>query len=148
MSSQYLNQSKKSSISINNISIDNFSRPATFHTQLTSPTSNVNVNGSHSCIIRTQGFTTPHDNLTQFKISDIGLVGRSSWNTGDCVKINILSYSGYDGCPFLTGYKESGGTGNYIVDVANVVQTGTPPSTYALNGYLDISVEFYQFTGV
>ena len=147
MSSQFLNQSKKSSISINNISIDIFSRPASFHTQLTSPTSNINVNGAHTCIIQTQPFTTPHDNLTQFKISDIGLVGRSSWSTGDSVKINILSYSGYNGCPFLTGYKESG-TGNYIIDVANVVQTGQPPSTYALNGFLQISIEFHQFTGV
>ena len=147
MSSQYLNQTKNTSISINNISIDNYLRPATYHLQSTSTTTNVFVAGTHSCVIRTQAFITPHDQLTQFKISDIGQVGRTSWSTGDAVKINILSYSGFNGCPFLTGYKESG-TGNFIIDVANVVKTGQPPNTYALNGYLEISVEFHRFTGV
>ena len=147
MSSQYLNQSKATSASINNISIDKYTRPATFHNQLISPTQNVNVGGSHTCIIQTQILSTPHDTLTQFKISDIGQVGRTSWSTGDSIKINILAYSGYNGCPFVTGYKDSG-TGNYVVDIANVVKTGYPPASYDLNGHLQISLEFYQFSGV
>jgi len=144
MSANYLNQSVKSSAIINNIVIDKYQRPAKLFNQQTSPTTTVDVLGNHTAIIQTQPLTTPHDNLTEFIISNLGKNGRSSWETGENVKLNILSYSGYDGCPFITGFKSSS-NGNYIVYIANVVKTGNPPDAYALNGYIQISVELLNF---
>lgn len=145
MSTQSLIQSYPSeNVRINNIAIDKFSRPATFHTQATSPTTTVNVAGSHSALIQTQPLTTPHDNTTQFLISGIGLAGRASWTNADVVKVHIQSYSGFDGLPFITGYKESG-SGNYVIDIANVVKTGNPPDAYPLNGFIQFSLEYTTF---
>jgi len=145
MSTQSLIQSYPSeNVRINNIAIDKFSRPSTFHIQATSPTTTVDVAGSHTAIIQTQPLTTPHDNVTQFKISHLGDASRASWTNGDIVKVHILSYSGFNGVPFISGFKESG-TGNYVVDIANVVQTGSPPAAYALNGLIQFSVEYTRF---
>tara|TARA_R110002126_G_scaffold255636_1_gene398630 strand:- start:105 stop:551 length:447 start_codon:yes stop_codon:yes gene_type:complete len=145
MSANYLNQSVKSSSAIiNNIVIDKYQRPAKLFNQQTSPTTTVDVLGNHTVIIQTQPLITPHDNATQFKISNLGINGRSSWTTGDIVKVNIVGYGGFDGLPFITGYKDSG-TGDYIIDIANVVKTGFPPDAYALNGLLQISVELFKF---
>jgi len=145
MSTQSLVQSYPSeNVRINNIAIDKFSRPATFHHQATSPTTTVDLAGSHTAIIQTQILTTPHDNVTQFQISGVGLAGRASWTNSDIVKVHIISYGGYNGVPFITGYKESG-TGNYVIDIANVVQTGSPPSTYALNGDIKFTLEYTTF---
>ena len=148
MSTQYLNSSTpRTDILINNVSIDKFSRPANFFNQQTTPTTTVDVGGSHTFVLQTQPLTTPYDNATQFKISNIGNYARTAWVTGDIVKINIVTYSGFDGLPFVTGYKESG-TGDYIVNIANVVKTGFPPAIYALNGAIQLSVELIKLDGL
>ena len=145
MSTQSLVQSYPSkNVRVNNISIDKYSRPAKFFNQQTSPETTVDVFGAHTVIIQTQPLVTPHDEATQFSISNLGETARTSWPTGAAVKINILAYSGFDGLPFISGYKDST-SGNYVVDVANVVKTGSPPATYALNGHIQFSVELTHF---
>ena len=145
MSTQSLIQSYPSkNIRINNIAIDNFSRPAKLYNQATSPETTVDVLGDHTVIIQTQPLTTPHDQVTQFHIDNLGEASRTSWPTGAAVKLNILAYSGYDGVPFISGFKDSG-TGAYVVDVANVVKTGNPPDAYPLNGFIQFSVELVHF---
>jgi len=145
MSTQYLNSSTpRKDILINNVAIDKYSRPAKLFNQQTSPETTVDVFGAHTVIIQTQPLVTPHDEATQFKISNLGETVRTSWPTGASVKINILAYSGFDGLPFISGYKDST-SGNYIVDIANVVKTGSPPATYNLNGHIQFSVELTHF---
>ena len=145
MSTQYLKSDHpRNDILINNVSIDKFARPAQLHNQTVSPTTHVDVGGDHTVIVQTMPLTTPHDNVTQFRIQNLGNYARTSWVTGDIVKINIVQYSGYDGVPFVTGYKHSD-NGDYIVDIANVVRTGSPPDAYPLNGRLQLSVELIEF---
>jgi len=145
MSTQYLKSDHpRNDILINNVSIDKFARPAQLHNQTVSPTTDVDVAGDHTVIVQTMPLTTAHDNATQFKIKNLGNYARTSWVTGDIVKINIVAYSGFDGLPFVTGYKDSN-NGDYIVDVANVVKTGFPPDAYPLNGHLQLSVELIKF---
>ena len=145
MSSQYLDQdAPRPDVMINNISIDKYSRPAKLFNQQTSPETKVDVAGEHTVIIQTQPLVTPHDEATQFLISNLGEAARTSWPTGASVKINILAYSGFDGLPFISGYKDST-SGDYVVDVANVVKTGSPPATYPLNGHIQFSVELTHF---
>ena len=134
MSSQYLDQdAPRPDVMINNISIDKYYRPAKLFNQQTSPETTVDVFGEHTVIIQTRPLVTAHDEAT-----------RTSWPTGTAVKINILAYSGYDGMPVLCGYKDSS-SGDYIVDVGNVVKTGGPPGAYPLNGHIQFSVELTHF---
>jgi hypothetical protein len=145
MSSQYLDQdAPRPDVMINNISIDKYYRPAKLFNQQTSPETTVDVFGEHTVIIQTRPLVTAHDEATQFKISNLGETARTSWPTGTAVKINILAYSGYDGLPVLCGYKDSS-SGDYVVDVANVVKTGGPPGAYPLNGHIQFSVELTHF---
>ena len=148
MSTQSLIQSYPSkNVRINNIAIDKFSRPAKLYNQQTSPVTTVDVFGDHTVIIQTQPLITPFGETTRFLISNLGETARTSWPTGAAVKINILAYSGFDGVPMINGSKESGG-GNYLVDVANVTKTGSPPAAYALNGLIQFSVELTHFNVV
>ena len=145
MSTQSLNSATPSkTIRINNIAIDKFSRPAKLYNQQTSPETTIDVFGDHTVIIQTQPLITPNNEATQFKISNLGETTRTTWPTGAAVKINILAYSGFDGLPFISGYKDST-SGDYVVDVANVVKTGSPPATYPLNGHIQFSVELTHF---
>tara|TARA_R110002124_G_scaffold83873_1_gene219102 strand:+ start:1786 stop:2241 length:456 start_codon:yes stop_codon:yes gene_type:complete len=127
-------------IRINNIAIDKFSRPAKLYNQQTSPETTIDVFGDHTVIIQTQPLITPNNEATQFKISNLGETARTNWPTGAAVKINILAYAGFDGLPFISGYKDST-SGDYVVDVGNVVKTGSPPAAYPLNGHIQFSVE-------
>tara|TARA_R100001369_G_scaffold84865_1_gene118044 strand:- start:54 stop:500 length:447 start_codon:yes stop_codon:yes gene_type:complete len=147
MSSQFLNQDYPCNASkINNVVINEVSRDATFHNQLTSATTTVDVLGSTTFIVQTQQFTTPHDQETRFTINNLGDKARSSWKTGDIVKCNILTYSGFNGLPVVSGEKLTGG--GYSIRIANVVKTGTPPANSALNGQFQISVELYKFNNM
>ena len=145
MSAQFLNQQTKNSNAVlNNVIIDKLARPATVHNQQTTPTTPIDVNGSHTSIIQTQQLTTPHDNATQVHIKNVGETGRSSWDEGDVVKINLIAYSGYNGMPVISGFKDSD-SGDYIINIGNVVLTGEPPSSYALNGLIKFSLEYVRF---
>ena len=134
-------------VSINNVVLDNYSRPAVFFNQQTSPETSVDVGGANTCVIQTQNLTTIHDTVTNFQIENLGKVGRNSWVTGDFVKVTIMSYSGYDGLPWVTGYKISG-SGNYYVNIANVVKTGDPVTAWPLNGQVQLCVEYKSLNGL
>ena len=147
MSAQFLNQSYPiEEVRINNIAIDKFSRPATFHNQLSSPTTDVDVSGSHTCVIGTQTFITPYEEETRFDIKNLGEKARSSWKTGDIVKYSIQTYSGFNGLPVLSGEKLD--DGSFSVKIANVAKTGSPPDAAVLNGFFQISVELIKFNGL
>lgn len=147
MSTQFLNQSTPSpSIKLNNISIDKFSRPANFFNQLVSPTTDVDVSGSHTIVVGTQTFVTPYEEETRFNITNLGNSARSGWTTGDIVKVNIQTYSGFNGLPVISGEKLD--DGSYSVKIANVAKTGTPPAAAVLNGFFQISVELIKFDGL
>jgi len=147
MSAQFLNQSYPSQdIRINNIVIDKFARPATFHNQLASPTTDVDVGGSHTCVIGTQTFITPYEEETRFNIKNLGNTSRSAWKTGDIVKYTIQTYSGFNGFPVISGEKLD--DGSFSVKIANVAKTGSPPAAAVLNGFFQISVELIKYNGL
>ena len=147
MSTQYLNSSTpQPSIAINNISLDKYSRPARLFNQATSPTTNVDVAGYHTVVIQTQPLVTLFGEDTRFYVLNLGDPARTSWVTGDIVKCEIQTYSGYDGVPIVSCEKTN--TGNFLVKISNVTKTGSPVAPYSLNGFCQISIELIKFDGL
>ena len=147
MSSQFLNSSiPHKDILINNVAIDKYSRPARLFNQSTSPTTNVDVAGYHTVLIQTQPLTTLNGEDTRFYVLNLGKTGRTSWTTGDIVRCDIQTYSGYDGVPIVSCEKTN--TGNFLVKISNVTKTGSPVAPYSLNGFCQISIELIKFDGL
>ena len=144
MSTQSLVQNYSSeTIRINNIAIDKFSRPAQLLSQAVGPTNPVDLLGKHTVLIQTQTFVTAYEEETRFSVKNLGLAARSSWRTGDIVKCNIQTYSGFNGLPVISGEKLD--DGSYIIKIANVAKTGAPPAAAVLNGFFQISLELTRF---
>ena len=147
MSTQYLNSSTpQPSIAINNISLDKYSRPARLFNQSVSPTTNVDVAGYHTVVIQTQPLATLFGEDTRFYVLNLGESGRTSWVTGDIVKCEIQTYSGYDGVPIVSCEKTN--TGHFLVKISNVTKTGSPVAPYSLNGFCQLSIELIKFDGL
>lgn len=147
MSSQFLNSSiPHKDILINNVAIDKYSRPARIFNQSTSPTTNVDVAGYHTVLIQTQPLATLNGEDTRFYVLNLGKTGRTSWTTGDIVRCDIQTYSGYDGVPIVSCEKTN--TGNFLVKISNVTKTGSPVAPYSLNGFCQISIELIKFDGL
>ena len=147
MSSQFLNSSiPHKDILINNVAIDKYSRPARLFNQSTSPTTNVDVAGYHTVLIQTQPLATLNGEDTRFYVLNLGKTGRTSWTTGDIVRCDIQTYSGYDGVPIVSCEKTN--TGNFLVKISNVTKTGSPVAPYALNGFCQLSIELIKFDGL
>ena len=147
MSSQFLNSSiPHKDILINNVAIDKYSRPARLFNQSTSPTTNVDVAGYHTVLIQTQPLATLNGEDTRFYVLNLGKTGRTSWTTGDIVRCDIQTYSGYDGVPIVSCEKTN--TGNFLVKISNVTKTGSPVAPYSLNGFCQISIELIKFDGL
>ena len=147
MSTQYLNSSTpRKDILINNVAIDKYSRPARLFNQSTSPTTDVDVAGYHTVLIQTQPLSTLFGEETRFNIRNLGETARTSFGTGDIVKCDIQTYSGFDGVPIVSCEKTNSGT--FLVKISNVTKTGSPPAAYSLNGFCQISIELIKFDGL
>ena len=144
MSTQYLNSSTpRTDILINNIAIDKYSRPARLFNQGTSPTTNVDAAGYHTIVIQTQPLVTLFGEDTRFYVLNLGESGRTAWTTGDIVKCEIQTYSGFDGVPIVSCEKTT--TGTYLVKISNLTKTGAPIAERSLNGFCQISIELIKF---
>ena len=144
MSTQYLNSSTpQPSIAINNISLDKYSRPARLFNQSVSPTTNVDAAGYHTIVIQTMPLATLFGEDTRFNVLNLGESGRTAWTTGDIVKCEIQTYSGFNGVPIVSCEKTN--TGNYLVKISNLTKTGSPVAEYSLNGFCQISIELIKF---
>mgnify|MGYP003644644728 FL=1 len=147
MSTQYLNSpTPRTDILINNVAIDKYSRPARLFNQGTSPSTNVDVAGYHTVLIQTQPLVTPYEEDTRFYVLNLGKTGRTSWVTGDIVKCEIQTYSGFDGIPIVSCEKTN--TGTFLVKISNVTKTGSPAAGRLLNGFCQISIELIKFDGL
>ena len=147
MSTQYLNSSTpQPSIAINNISLDKYSRPARLFNQSVSPTTNVDAAGYHTIVIQTMPLATLFGEDTRFNVLNLGESGRTAWTTGDIVKCEIQTYSGFNGVPIVSCEKTN--TGNYLVKISNLTKTGSPVAEYSLNGFCQISIELIKFDGL
>tara|TARA_R100000951_G_scaffold79713_1_gene67580 strand:- start:91 stop:537 length:447 start_codon:yes stop_codon:yes gene_type:complete len=147
MSTQYLNSSTpQPSIAINNISLDKYSRPARLFNQGTSPTTNVDAAGYHTIVIQTMPLVTLFGEETRFNVLNLGESARTAWTTGDIVKCEIQTYSGFDGVPIVSCEKTN--TGTYLVKISNLTKTGSPVAARSLNGFCQISIELIKFDGL
>ena len=147
MSTQFLNSSTpRPDILINNVSIDKYSRPARLFNQGTSPSTNVDVAGYHTVVIQTQPLVTLFGEDTRFYVLNLGESGRTAWTTGDIIKCEIQTYSGFDGVPIVSCEKTN--TGTFLVKISNLTKTGSPVAEYALNGFCQISIELIKFDGL
>jgi len=147
MSTQYLNSSTpRTAIAINNIAIDKYSRPARLFNQSVSPTTNVDAAGYHTIVIQTMPLATLYDEDTRFNVLNLGESGRTAWTTGDIVRCEIQTYSGFDGIPSLSCEKTN--TGTYLVKISNLTKTGSPLAARNLNGFCQISIELIKFDGL
>ena len=147
MSTQYLNSSTPNKdILINNVAIDKYSRPARLFNQSTSPTTNVDVAGYHTVLIQTQPLATLYEEDTRFNVLNLGNPARTSFGTGDIIRCEIQTYSGFDGVPIISCEKTN--TGTFLVKISNVTKTGSPPVARTLNGFCQISIELIKFDGL
>ena len=147
MSTQYLNSSiPNKDILINNVAIDKYSRPARLFNQATSPTTNVDVAGYHTVLIQTQPLATLYGEDTRFNVLNLGKTGRTSFGTGDIIRCEIQTYSGFDGVPIISCEKTN--TGTFLVKISNLTKTGSPPTARTLNGFCQISIELIKFDGL
>ena len=147
MSSQFLNSSTPNKdILINNVAIDKYSRPARLFNQSTSPTTNVDVAGYHTVLIQTQPLATLYEEDTRFYVLNLGNPARTSFGTGDIIRCEIQTYSGFDGVPIISCEKTN--TGTFLVKISNLTKTGSPPTARTLNGFCQISIELIKFDGL
>tara|TARA_R110002012_G_scaffold32426_2_gene95745 strand:+ start:577 stop:1026 length:450 start_codon:yes stop_codon:yes gene_type:complete len=147
MSTQFLNSSSpRPDVLINNISIDKYRRPARIFNQSTSPSTNVDVAGYHTVLIQTQPLVTLYEEDTRFYVLNLGDPARTSFGTGDIVKCEIQTYSGFDGVPIVSCEKTN--TGTYLVKISNLTKTGSPVAARSLNGFCQISIELIKFDGL
>lgn len=147
MSSQYLNQSvvnQDVNLRVYDAFVDNslklsgpiFKKANTF-TQITSPTTSINVNYSRNIIINTTTFTTPHstNNSTSFLLTNYAVTG----NVEIGVSVNLLKYSGTTGLPIVVGKISNTDNNEYTITIINL------HSSQDLNGTIKLSVELLDF---
>ena len=147
MSAQFLNSpNPRPDVFINNVAIDKYSRPARLFNQATSPTTDVDVAGYHTVLIQTMPLATLYEEDTRFYVLNLGNPARTSFETGDIVRCEIQTYSGFDGIPIVSCEKTN--TGTFLVKISNVTKTGSPPAGRLLNGFCQISIELIKFDGL
>ena len=157
MSAQYLNQPNKNSTAINvgsahiydsltcgdTTGLNNttfngaiFKISSTFN-QITSPTTNVDVNYARNLIINTLTLTTPHssNNSTSFTITNYNATSSED----AVVRVNLLKYSGTEGFPIIVGKISNTDNNEYYITIINLHHSEN------LNGTVKFSVELLDF---